>query len=200
MLYEHHHTEGLVLRRLPIGEKDLLLSVFTRDFGRITAKVKSGQAIESKLRLHTTVGSLVEITVIKSREMFRVVGLDSQATSYRLKKDAESLAVVHGLVKLLSRMIVGEEEEQNIFCDIKTSFDLLDEASELAKNEQSDFKKSVEVVAVARILTRLGYMPIDKNNQDLTKNKLDRDFVLDMIPNRRSTTGVINEAILVSGL
>lgn len=58
-------TEGLVLQREPAGEIDWRVTLFTRDFGKLTAKVKSGRRITSKLAPHLEPLNVVMLRLIE---------------------------------------------------------------------------------------------------------------------------------------
>lgn len=58
-------TEALVLQREPSGEIDWRVTFFTRDFGKLTAKVKSGRRITSKLAPHLDPLNVVSLRLIE---------------------------------------------------------------------------------------------------------------------------------------
>ena len=92
MSHQHYHTEGLILKQTPIGEKHLLLSIFTRDFGLVRAKLKAGRSLASKMRFHASLFAWVEVSLIKTRgDAWKIVGLDSKASLFNF-----NLFYIHG--------------------------------------------------------------------------------------------------------
>ena len=57
-------TEAIVLDKVDLGELDSRVYLFTRDFGKITAKIKSGRKIISKLASHTEPLNLVTVRIV----------------------------------------------------------------------------------------------------------------------------------------
>ncbi|OIO49549.1 MAG: hypothetical protein AUJ39_00810 [Parcubacteria group bacterium CG1_02_42_13] len=60
-----HYTKAVVLSREPRGELDAALTLYTKDFGKIVAKVKSIRRITSKLSGHLTTGAVANIRVVE---------------------------------------------------------------------------------------------------------------------------------------
>lgn len=61
-------TEALVLDKTDLGEMDSRVYLFTRDFGKITAKIKSGRKILSKLTSHTEPLSFVTARIVDKNQ------------------------------------------------------------------------------------------------------------------------------------
>ena len=57
-------TEAIVLDKIDLGELDSKVFLFTKDFGRVTAKIKSGRKIISKLASHTEPLNLVTVRIV----------------------------------------------------------------------------------------------------------------------------------------
>lgn len=57
-------TEAIVLDKVDLGELDSKVYLFTKDFGKITAKIKSGRKIISKLASHTEPLNLVTVRIV----------------------------------------------------------------------------------------------------------------------------------------
>lgn len=60
-----HYTKAIVLAREPKGELDAVVTLYTKDLGKVIAKVKSIRRITSKLSGHLTPGSLAKIRIVE---------------------------------------------------------------------------------------------------------------------------------------
>ncbi|MCL5733958.1 MAG: recombination protein O N-terminal domain-containing protein [Patescibacteria group bacterium] len=60
-----YFDEAIVLKKEPLNEADYLISVFTKNFGKILVKAKSAQKITSKLSAHLEPGNLIQIRLIE---------------------------------------------------------------------------------------------------------------------------------------
>ena len=78
-----YSTEGVVLDRVSSREADLRVTLYTRDLGKIIAKVKSGRAITSKLAPHLEPLNFVRLRIIE-KNGFQVVVQISFDTKFKL--------------------------------------------------------------------------------------------------------------------
>lgn len=60
-----HYTKAVVLSREPKGEIDAILTLYTKDLGKIVAKAKSIRRITSKLSGHLTLGSIAKVRIVE---------------------------------------------------------------------------------------------------------------------------------------
>lgn len=60
-----HYTTAIVLKVSPKGEIDSIVTLYTKDFGKVIAKAKSLKKITSKLAGHLMPGNIVQIRLIE---------------------------------------------------------------------------------------------------------------------------------------
>ncbi len=198
---QHYHTEGFVLKQIPVGERDLLLSIFTRDFGRISGRIKSARSIESKMRFHASKLAWVEVTLIKTRnDSWKIVGLNSKSNLLFLKNDKVFFRTINNVISLLSRMVIGEEPQEEIFNDVSSVYDILVKFKKSREFYIEETILMVEIIAVARILNHLGYMSHDYQIIPVFEGKIDDQRVLEVVSRKKQVIKAINEAFNASGL
>src|SRR3989344_6343947 len=61
-------TEGVVLRKMPFGEADFLVRVFTRDFGKMDVLAKGARKTISKLNPHLDILNHIRLQFVKNGE------------------------------------------------------------------------------------------------------------------------------------
>ena len=64
-----YKTQGIVLKQMPIGEADRILSIFTRDFGKVRVVARGVRKPTSKLAGHLEPLSHVAISVSRGRSL-----------------------------------------------------------------------------------------------------------------------------------
>jgi DNA repair protein RecO len=57
-------NEAITLDRMDLGEQDFRVFLFTKDFGKVVAKIKSGRKITSKLNSHTEALNLATVRIV----------------------------------------------------------------------------------------------------------------------------------------
>jgi len=62
-----YSSEAIVLRVEPVGEMDLRVSLFTKKFGKLSARARSARKVTSKLAGHLQPGNRVKTRVVEKR-------------------------------------------------------------------------------------------------------------------------------------
>src|SRR3989344_4423118 len=69
-----HATDAFVLKKLDIGEADVLYALYTRDFGKVVARAQGIRKNEAKLRGHLEPFSLSVVRLISARHGEKLIG------------------------------------------------------------------------------------------------------------------------------
>lgn len=107
-MQEEYISEGIVLNIESNGDLDKTVSVFTKNFGKIVAKVKSANKINSKLRGHIEPSNLVIARFI-FKNKFQLVDI--------LKEKKLNLNFVD--LELLNKLLPEMEQEENLYFKLK---------------------------------------------------------------------------------
>jgi len=105
---QEYFGEAIVLDLDFNGDMDLRVSLFTLNFGKIIAKVKSARKITSKLRGHIEPANLVLYRIVSKRG-FQLVDVLKQK---KLNLDIKNLY-------LLDKILIELENEKNLYFDLK---------------------------------------------------------------------------------
>ena len=99
MAIEKYVTQAIVLDAYDQGEHDRVYKVFTREFGLLMCHAKSIRKLESKLRAHILPRSVSLVTLVRGKEVWRLVGAETVDTP---------LLYIHEVTNLLKRFVRGE--------------------------------------------------------------------------------------------
>lgn len=78
MAHEKYTTEAFVLRVYEQGEHDLVLKIWTKDFGIIFAVAKSIRKINAKLRSQIKKHDFFSVTLVRGKDIWRLVGAEEK--------------------------------------------------------------------------------------------------------------------------
>jgi recombinational DNA repair protein (RecF pathway) len=99
MAIEKYVTRAIILESYDQGEHDKAYKVFTREYGLLICQAKSIRKLESKLRAHILPRSVSLITLVKGREVWRLVGAENEVVTS---------VYIHEVTTLLRRFVRGE--------------------------------------------------------------------------------------------
>lgn len=106
MAIEKYVTRSIVLESFDQGEHDRAYKIFTREYGLLMCQAKSIRKLESKLRAHILPRSLSLVTLVKGREVWRLVGAENEEFDSKY---------IHEVASLLKRFIKGEGAHKALY-------------------------------------------------------------------------------------
>jgi recombinational DNA repair protein (RecF pathway) len=139
MSHHIYHTTGLIVGLKPKGETDLLLKVFTRDFGMVLATAQGARKMVSKNRFGLRLYAVPEFDLIKTKESFRVGAVRPEPYA----PDGAETLVRAKVSAILARFVVSDEPHEKLFDDVLKLF-----------KKQN---KNLDILAMIVILESLGY-------------------------------------------
>ena len=194
MSYHIYTTDGIILKRTPFGEANILLHVLTQDLGLIIASARSARLSSSKLRGALQEYTYVSISCIKSKNGWKVTNvLDKGGFFFEYRADCQKVLAQVSFVLL--KTITGEFSHPEIFQTVKTGFEYL-------RSIREEDISSFESLIVLRILYELGYVAKDSNIEVFLQNitKWNDGILKKIEENKKIVIEVINKAFKESHL
>jgi DNA repair protein RecO len=164
MSHHIYHTEAIILNSKPVGEAGKFVYVLTRELGLISAKAQGVRLLNSKLRFSLQDFSLTEVSLVRGKEVWRLTGAKLIKKNNLLKNYPDNFLVIFRLGKLLLRLLHGEEKNEKLFELFFQTLTFLDQPLTLAE------LKTLEIIAVLRILRTLGYFGQEKSLENFADN------------------------------
>lgn len=183
-----HHiytTKAFVVSSAPYGEAGKLIFLFTEDFGMIAALAQGVRLNQSKLRYHLQNFNFAQVSIVRGKEVWRITGA--------LELDHKKVERVHlKILKLLRRLLQGEEKNQRLFQIIESLY-----KTDIKENDD----ESLECLIVLRILYELGYVQATDKISDLIQdNSINQKHILYIDENKKEIIKIINNALSESQL
>ncbi len=150
MSYHVYTTEGIILKRTPFGEANIMLHVLTEDFGLILASARSARLSVSKLRPALQEFEYVSITCIKGKSGWKITNVVGKENFY-FEYPHFTHRVLAQITSVLLKMIQGESPHKEVFHLVAGAFRYL---KDISKEDIGDFER----LLVVRILYELGYV------------------------------------------
>lgn len=194
MSYHIYTTEGIILKRTPFGEANILLHILTQDLGLIMASARSARLSLSKLRPALQEYAYVSLTCIKGKNGWKITNVVEKGSFY-FGYPEHTHKVLSQIASVLLKMIQGESPNKEIFEIVKTGFKFLGETKE---NDIQGF----EMLIVLRILYKLGYVVEDKATNLFLKDlsHWSSNILEEVSQNKKDIVSLINKALRESHL
>ena len=188
-----HHiytTKAIIIKSVSIGEANKYYFLITPDLGFIRASAQGVRLDKSKLKGHLQEYCKVSISLVKGKDTWRIIGVETIEHSPFLN-DINKLIAIKNIFSLLLRLLHGEEKNELLFNSIEFFYDFL------IKNKLSqDNIKNLETITALRILYHLGYFKKSFDLFDFVKNDELSIDILNLFNNKKSlATEDINNAL-----
>ena len=127
----HYRTQGFILKKTDQGEADQLLTVYTKDFGRLEILTKAVRKIKSKLRAGAELFYLSEIEFIQGRGRKTLTDAALIKKFANFGKDLKKLRIAHKIAQVFDDLVKGQEKDENLWNLLNETFSELNDCSPL---------------------------------------------------------------------
>jgi len=127
-------TETVVLHKIKYGDTSIIVTLFTKDYGKMTAIVKGGRNPKSRLGLIVDTFNHLQIVFYKkdSREIQLISSADIISHFPNIKKDLDSQRYAQAVLELVKNLTVEHEVNLKLFNGLVRILSLMDESNEPA--------------------------------------------------------------------
>lgn len=128
-----YKTEGIILRRAKFGEANLLLNIFTKEFGKVQAMARSACKAQGKLKGHLEPFLYCDFLIVHGRKMDIIANSVIVENFLNLRNSLESFLAGSVVLEIADRMTVSGYRDERLFELILKSLHFIDEKSEMEK-------------------------------------------------------------------
>jgi len=107
--------QGIILKRINIGEADRILTVFTKEFGKLKIKAKGVRKITSKRSSHIEPLNVVTLTIYKNLGMPILTEANSIEQFENIKSDLKKVGLAYHICELIDNLCPENQESETIF-------------------------------------------------------------------------------------
>jgi DNA repair protein RecO (recombination protein O) len=124
-MFTRYRTQAFILKRMNQGEADQLLTVYTKDFGKLKVLGKAIRKISSKLRPAADFFYLSEIEFIQAKANKTLTDAILMDKFENLRKDLPKLSLARRISGIFDRLIKGQEPDEKLWRLLKETFEKL---------------------------------------------------------------------------
>ena len=168
-------SQAIVIASKPYSEADKIITLFTKDYGKITTLAKGVKRLKSKKRASLENFSYINFSASQTKGMPILTETEVVNTFSSWKNDIKKVSVAYYLSEVIQKTTQEEEPHRELFILMLFTLKSLENSSNLREVRYSFSKK---------LLENLGFWPEGKK-------MLNPDYVLeDVIEKRLSTVRV----------
>lgn len=126
-------SEAIVLSKINYGDSSIIVSLYTKDFGKLSAIVKGVRSPKSKIGLSVDPLNYINVVLYNkdSRDVQLLSGADIIAHFPRIKGDLEGLKYALAILELIQKLVPEHEQNLRLFAGVQRILFRIDSSDEI---------------------------------------------------------------------
>ncbi|GIW64052.1 MAG: hypothetical protein KatS3mg091_854 [Patescibacteria group bacterium] len=108
-------TLAVVLKKKQLKDRDLLVYVFSQDFGKLVLVAKNAAKITSKRLSHIDTGNVIRVYFYESNNALYLSDTDLISGLFELKQDKQSIQQLYVVLEFIDKHTVVNQSEETVF-------------------------------------------------------------------------------------
>lgn len=143
-------SEAIILKYSDSNKVDRILTIYSKERGKINISAKGVKKLESKLRYSIEPISYVSIILVEGKNFLILKDAVLLDQFLNIKKDLEKIKIAKKLAEMIDEAIAGEEKDEDVWNLILTTLEELNVGYQVS-NIKRDFQRN--------LIKLLGYDP-----------------------------------------
>lgn len=154
---KRYSSKAIVLSRKKYSEADRIITLFTRDYGKVVVLAKGVRKPSSRKRGSLEVFSLISFSATRGKGLDIITESELIESFQLMRDDIKKVSVAYFFVEVVDKLVHEDEPHSDLFNLLAEYFD------SLTKN---DGLRRVRLRYIEDILILLGYWPRGKKMHD----------------------------------
>ncbi len=123
-------VQGIVLKKIEYGDTSHIITLYTKQHGKLSAIIKGSRSSKSKMGNKVDVMNLVEIVLYRkqSREVQVISQVELLNPFSKIKEDLDKLKYATGMLELLLFLIPEDDVNERLFVGTVKALEKIDES------------------------------------------------------------------------
>ncbi|MCX6759055.1 MAG: DNA repair protein RecO [Candidatus Nealsonbacteria bacterium] len=140
-MFTHYRTQGFILKKNDRGESNQLLTIYTKDFGKLEILGRAIRKISSKLRSGAELFYLSEIEFIQGKTHKTLTDAILINNFKNLRKDLTRLTITYKISEVFDRLVSGQESDKKLWQLLNETFTKLNDCQSSITEASTEVKK-----------------------------------------------------------
>lgn len=172
-----YKAEGIILKRKNVGEADRIITVFTKEYGKMRLIAKGIRKVASRRAPHLEVFTRVRIVVHSAKSLESVSEVEPVEVYEHLRSDLSRVSMAYYLCELIDSLLPEKQEHRDVFILLTRAL------NDLGKGTVASIY-GVSKTFTLELLWTLGFLP---RNKSFTGDKLQK-FIETITEKRMKST------------
>ncbi|SRR5258708_34581240 len=126
-------VEGIIIKRVNVGEADRILTVMTRDLGKVSVKATGVRRITSRRSSHVELLNVARLYLYKGKGMMVLTEVVMMESFEGLKADLRKIGFAYHVCELVNGLCPENQENRQVYDLLKRTFERLTAQEDLVR-------------------------------------------------------------------
>ena len=108
-------TEVIIIKRINFKDQDKIVTLYTKEFGKVAVIAKGIRKLESKRKSHFELGNLLKIDLIESHKFYIAAQTEIIETHPKLKLSLERVNALYYVLEVFDGLIPEKDDNALLF-------------------------------------------------------------------------------------
>ncbi|MEK7533192.1 MAG: DNA repair protein RecO [Patescibacteria group bacterium] len=172
-----YKAEGIILKRKNVGEADRIITIFTKEYGKVRVIAKGIRKVASRRAPHLEVFTRVYVVIHTSKSLESVSEVQPIEVYGYMRSDIARVSMAYYLCELIDSLLPEKQEHRDVFILLTRAL------NDLGKGTVASIY-GVSKIFTLELLWTLGFLP---RNKSFTGDKLQK-FIETITEKRMKST------------
>lgn len=129
-------TEAIILKTMRYGESSRILTIYSREFGKLSVVAKGARDSKNRMGSATQCFNHVQCVIYRkpSRDLHLLSQCDLVVPYYRVAEDLDRLEAAMAVIELVNAVSQGEEKNEPLFFLLRQTLEIINAATKNSQN------------------------------------------------------------------
>ncbi|MBI5449449.1 DNA repair protein RecO [Candidatus Gottesmanbacteria bacterium] len=118
-----YRVEGYIIGRKPVGEGDRVITIFTREYGKLRLYAQGIRRISSRRAPHLELFNRVRLLIYRGRMMDMIGEAEMVRSSDEIRSDLTRVSIAYYFCELIDVLLPERQEHDDVFELLSVSLD-----------------------------------------------------------------------------
>lgn len=149
-----YKVDGIILKRKNVGEADRILTIFTKQYGKLRVIAKGIRKVSSRRAPHLEVFTHISAVVHSGKTFESISEVESLDTYKQLRKDLKRVSLGYYLCELIDSLLPISQEHRDVFTLLLQTLQKINDGGNIYKQTK---------IFTLELLWMLGFLPRNKH-------------------------------------
>jgi len=110
-----YKVEGIILKRKNVGEADRIITIFTKEYGKLRATAKGIRKVTSRRAPHLEVFTHIRAVIHNGKTIDTLSEVDAIEMYSDLRRDLQRVSLAYYVLELTDSLLAEKQEHRDVF-------------------------------------------------------------------------------------